>query len=254
MNTTKLHSPISASNAHIRCVCLAFYRNTKDLPNIDTPYSLEGTKAHEYVEYLVRKNLLHEDVEEPDHNKEMELCGADYLSFIKGKILENQKDFLKLLVEEKVYFDSFVPNGYGTCDLLIITRNKLIIIDYKFGKGIRQNASFKNEEGKIEPNYQLSLYALGAYLLYGIIGINEIELNIFQPRIDNISTYTITVDQLLEFAEFAKDKAIKNFSMKYKAHASSECKFCKAAALCKERAKIPLDVIRRIIGYEKQWN
>ena len=75
----------------------------------------------------------------------------------------------------------------------------LYVIDFKYGKGVPVSA---------EGNPQLSLYALGAYEAYKILyPITEVQLAIVQPRLDSISEWGCTVEELLEFGEFVKRQA-----------------------------------------------
>lgn len=67
------------------------------------------------------------------------------------------------------------------------------IIDFKYGKGVRVTA--KN-------NPQMKLYALGALNNYSMLCEQPdiIEMTIFQPRIENISTWSIETATLLDWA------------------------------------------------------
>ena len=246
----KIHSSFSPSSFAIFQGCQRAYLLTKDLPSYDTPYTLEGTKAHEYVEYLVRKNVLKEKVKEPDHDREMEICGNDYLDFVKSKIMENVDTYITTFVEEKVRFEKFIKGGFGSCDLLIVCKNKLIITDYKYGKGV-------SIESKDNP--QLLLYALGALEfisiseLNDVLDIKEVEMNIFQPRIDNYSSDTKSFDELMAFGKKAHDVALLCLKEDAPIKAGPWCKWCKVNPICKERAKNCLKTIERILSYGKKW-
>ena len=244
----KTHSSFAPSSFHIFLNCQRAYLLTKDIPSTDTVFTLEGTKAHEYVEYLVRKEILHEEVKEPDHDREMEICGSDYLDFVKNKIMENIDSYIDTFVEEKISFSKFIEDGFGSCDLLIVTKNKLIICDYKYGKGVEVDA---------KDNPQLMLYALGALEFISINNINdvldikEVEMNIFQPRIDNYSTDTKSFDELMTFGKKAHDIAALCLKKDAPIKAGAWCKWCKVNPICKERAKNCLRTIERILSYGK---
>lgn len=240
------HSSFAPSSFSIFLNCQRAYLLTKDIPSVDTPFTLEGTKAHEYVEYLVRKNILKENVKEPDHDREMELCGNDYLDFVKEKILENMSTYITTFVEVRVSFDEFIKDGFGSCDLLIVCRDKLIICDYKYGKGVSVEA---------KDNPQLLLYALGALEFISINKINDVcdiknvELNIFQPRLDNYSSDEKSLEELMEFGKKAHE--VSEICLKEDApiKAGKWCKWCKVNPICKERAKESLKTIERIFSY-----
>ena len=75
---------------------------------------------------------------------------------------------------------------------MIVGDETLTVIDFKYGVGILVDA---------ENNPQMMCYALGALALFdGIYDIREVSMTIFQPRRDNISTYTIAKEELLRWA------------------------------------------------------
>ena len=233
------HAKLSASGSSIWLNCPASYSLTKDLPDVDTPFSQEGTRAHCYCEYLLRKEWLNPDIEEvlPD-DKEMELCGNEYKDFVDLKIIEDWEDIPALEVEQKVDFSPWVPGGFGTCDCLIVCKDKLKIIDFKYGKGVKVEA---------QDNTQMQLYALGALNRFEFLDFETVEMTIFQPRIDNISSQTKTVSELLEFGRIAKRAADLALSEKGPAKTGKWCRFCKVNALCKARAAEPLNTIKQIL-------
>ena len=97
-----------------------------------------------------------------------------------------------ILVEQRLDFSKYVPEGFGTGDCVIIADGTLSVIDYKHGKGILVEA---------EKNPQMLCYALGALELFdGIYDIDTVSMTIFQPRRENVSTYTISKEELLQWA------------------------------------------------------
>ena len=233
------HAKLSASGSHIWMNCPKSYSLTKDLPDVDTPFSEEGTRAHAYCEYLLHKFILNENVEPvvPD-NKEMELCGFAYLDFISSKYGEDYETLPDIEIEQRLDFSPWVEDGFGTCDCLIITRNQIKIIDFKYGKGVKVDA---NE------NSQLQLYALGALNRFELYDFKTVEMNIFQPRLDHISTQTKSVSELIDFGKRAKELSKEALNGKCKANPGAWCKFCKVNAICKARAREPLETIKRIL-------
>ena len=245
----RAHAKLSASGSSMWINCPGSYGLTKDLPDVETSFAEEGTRAHAYCEYLVRKDVNKEvNLKEvvPD-NREMELCGQDYADFVLDKCIEDWKDFPLVEVEQKVDFSPWVKEGFGTCDCLIVKADKLVIIDFKYGKGVKVEA---------KGNTQLRLYALGALNRFDLWDFKTIEMNIFQPRLDHISTEEIPIEELMQFGEFAKKASTLAYSCKGPLKAGPWCQFCKVNAVCKERAKKPLETIRKIleIGGNKQCN
>ena len=79
--------------------------------------------------------------------------------------------------EVKVDFNDYVPEGFGTCENLMIGGDTLSITDYKHGKGVPVSAV---------GNPQMRLYALGALKRYApIFGdtIKKVRMSIDQPRL-----------------------------------------------------------------------
>lgn len=97
------------------------------------------------------------------------------------------------MVEERLDYSYLVPQGFGTGDCVIIADGTLYIMDYKNGKGVFVSC---------DHNPQMMLYALGAYHTYGYLyDIQKVSMTIIQPRLENISTFECSVEELLDWAE-----------------------------------------------------
>lgn len=238
------HAELSASGAHIWMNCPASYRLTRGMPDDETPYAEEGTRAHAYCEFLLResfeKGKPHE-VARPD-DKEMEICGHEYLDFIEEKFIGDWEDLPEVFIEQRVDFSRWVKGGFGTSDCLIAKADTLVVCDFKYGKGVRVEA---------EGNPQLRLYALGAVEGLSLWDFNQVEMNIIQPRLDHVSTETIGIAELLAFGDEARKASELAFSGEGRAKAGPWCKFCKANPICKERAKRPLETMKKILNIDK---
>lgn len=90
------------------------------------------------------------------------------------------------------------------------------------------------------------LYALGALNLFeSLYDIKEVSMTIFQPRRENICTWTVPVDQLLLWAEKdLKPKARKAYDGVGAFQPGSWCQFCRAANRCRARADANLKLAR----------
>lgn len=130
-----------------------------------------------------------------------------------------------ILIEQKLDFSCYVPEGFGTGDLIVISDNVLEICDFKYGKGIEVSS---------ENNPQMKLYALGALNLFGsLYDIKAVRMHIFQPRLENISISEISVDELTEWAETElKEKAGLAIKGEGKFLPGEHCRFCKARHCC----------------------
>ena len=133
-------------------------------------------------------------------------------------------------MEKRVDFSDYVPEGFGTADCIMIQGNTLFVIDFKYGKGVPVSA---------EENPQMMLYALGAYEACKILyPIERIRLGIVQPRLpDEISEWECTLEELLQFGDYAKERATLAFAGEGEfAPGEKTCKFCRAKKQCRARS------------------
>ena len=92
----------------------------------------------------------------------------------------------------------------------------------------------------------MMLYALGALRIFDCLyDISEVAMTIYQPRRENVSTWTISVDELREWAETTlKPKADLAYKGEGEYAPGSWCQFCKAAVKCRARAEAKLELAR----------
>lgn len=163
---------------------------------------------------------------------EMQECTDAYVDYVMEQ-LEIAKQRCKdpmILIEQKVDFSDYVPDGFGTADCLIVSDETLHIIDFKYGLGVLVDAY---------ENPQMKCYALGALSIYeSLYDIKEIKMTIFQPRRENVSTYTISTSELKNWAEeVLKPKAEMAIKGEGDYSSGEWCKFCKASVRCRKRAE-----------------
>ena len=97
------------------------------------------------------------------------------------------------MVEHRLDYSEYVPEGFGTGDLVIVADGVIEVIDFKSGRGVRVDA---------HRNSQLMLYALGALLEFDpLYDIHHVRMTIVQPRLNNLSSYEMEADELLHWAE-----------------------------------------------------
>lgn len=193
------HAILSASSSHRWIACPPSALECAKLPDASSKFAKQGTDAHRLSEYKLKKSLG-EKVHNPQKrlayfDEEMDESSNDYAQFVMEKLAaakERCKDPM-VMVEQHLDFSRWVPEGFGTGDCLIVADDTLVIIDYKYGLGVLVEA---------EKNPQMMCYALGALELFdGIYDIKNVEMTIFQPRRDNVSTYVISKNDLLSWAE-----------------------------------------------------
>ena len=242
------HAYLSASASHRWLACPPSAKLCANILDQASEYAQQGTDCHELCAYLVEK-ALGRDVIDPTENltyydAEMQNCAEEYRNYVLEQI-EAAKEFCKdpqVMIEQRLDFSRWVENGFGTGDCVIVADEVLQIIDYKHGLGILVSAGDDEHGG----NSQMMCYALGALKVFGdIYDINQIKMTIFQPRRDNISTYTISKEDLLKWAdEVLAPTAQLAYVGKGEFNAGDHCTFCKVKATCRKRAEYNLELAK----------
>ncbi len=239
MTESRQHAILSASSASRWLHCPPSARLCDTYEDKGSDYAAEGTDAHALCEFKVLE-ALDNKVEDPTqflkfYNVEMEDAANGYAEFVAEQVEEAKKTCTdpKVLVEQRVDFSHWVEQGFGTADCIIIADGMLRIIDFKYGLGVLVSA---------EENPQMKLYSLGALQLFdGIYDIDRISMTIYQPRRDNVSTFDITKDELLQWAdEVLKPTAELAFAGDGNFLCGEWCGFCKAKNECRARAEANL--------------
>jgi len=169
------------------------------------------------------------------YSEEMERAATTYVEHVM-ECLEGAKLTTSdpmVFIEQRLDFSEYVPQGFGTADCIVIADKCLSLFDFKYGTGILVDA---------EKNSQLMLYGLAATLLFDVIyDFDEVQMTIIQPRRDNISTYSISKDELIHWAEETVRPIAKlAFEGKGDFKAGKHCQFCSVKATCRERAEANL--------------
>lgn len=235
------HSIYSASGAHRWMSCTPSAQLEQQFPNETSIYAEEGTAAHGLAEHKLKKALRMRSKKptSPYHSDEMDEMTDLYVEYCLGfieKAKENCPD-LQILIEQKLDFSDYVPEGFGTGDLVVVGSGTLHVVDLKYGRGTVVSA---------QRNPQMMLYALGALSLFEMLyDIEKISMTIIQPRVDNFSTYEISVDELLAWSEGElKPKAILASIGGGEFCAGDHCRFCRARKQCRARAVKNMEVLK----------
>lgn len=238
----RAHSLCSASNAHIWLECPPSARLGEQFPDTTSDSAAEGTLAHELAELKLRNYFYTVDFgkqkltravnklkKEALWSDEMQGYTDDYLDYVKSTALEF-KTSPYVAIEKKVDLGAFIPEGFGTCDCILIGGGEIHVIDFKYGKGVPVSA---------DHNPQLMLYALGAYEAYKLLyAITKVTVHIVQPRLaDGISSWSCELAELLEFGGYVKKRAELAFKGEGEFNPDKDtCRFCRARARCRARA------------------
>ena len=237
------HAYLSASASYRWLSCPPSAKLCAEIKDEASPYAQQGTDAHELCEYKVLR-ALGEEVNDPTENldffdTEMADATDEYCSFVMEhyeKARQHCKDPL-ILVEQRLDFSKWVPDGFGTGDCVIIADGTLHIVAYKHGRGVLVEA---------DDNPQMKLYALGALELFDCIyDIDTVSMTIYQPRRSNVSTFAIPKDELYEWADqVLAPTAELAFNGDGEYHCGEWCQFCKAKADCRERANANMELAK----------
>jgi len=251
------HALLSASGSKRWLSCTPSARLEATLPDpkrstkgID--FSAEGTLAHSLAEIRLRQYFNQIGYEEyeaeyeaiknneiyqtytPDERNDFEANVDNYVLYVRSQIGEGDTP----LFEQRVDFSDWVPDGFGTADVVILSKHSIRVIDLKFGKGVPVDA---------KDNTQLRLYALGAYAKFKeeYPDIKEVTYTIHQPRLDSISSDGTTITKLVDWANyFVKPKAKKAWSGAGEFLPGEWCQFCKAKAQCRARSDFNSDLAK----------
>lgn len=245
------HAKLSASGSSRWINCPPSVRLEEQFEDKTSIYAEEGTLAHELAElklrlelkeitkrtYTLRFNKATKD--NPLYSKDMD----DYVDIYKEICMEkylNSKETTTdsiAAVEQRLDFSNYVPDGFGTGDFIVIADGTLEICDLKYGKGVPVSA---------ENNSQMRLYALGAINKFSFLyDIEKVRMTIIQPRLSNISSDEISVNELLKWAEeVVKPSAELAIKGEGEFKTGGHCKFCKARSVCRARADENLELAK----------
>ena len=228
------HALLSASSSHRWLNCPPSAIAAEAYPAQDTEFTREGTLAHEVAEFYTKMGLDVKNTENflsdfkmwlgsDEVTAEMIDCAGSYRDYIQEQIRGDQK---LILLEQRVDFSEWVPNGFGTADCIIIQGEVMDVIDYKYGM----------DAVSATDNPQMKLYGLGALYDYGFLAdVQKVRLHIFQPRINNVSVYELSADELLKWGdEVVKPVAAMAAKGEGEYKAGNHCKFCPHAGRCRE--------------------
>jgi hypothetical protein len=252
------HAMLSASGSKRWLTCTPSARLEATLPeprrNPNAPdFSAEGTLAHSLGEIKLR--LQFNQIGHDEYDRELEIIQThpiwrgysqeekddfeanvdNYVLYVRSQIGEGDTP----LFEQRVDFSDWVPDGFGTADVVILSKHSIRVIDLKFGRGVPVSAI---------DNTQLRLYALGAYSKFQeeYPDIKEVSYTIHQPRLDSISTDGTSIAKLLDWADyFVKPKAKKAWVGTGEFLPGDHCQFCRAKAQCRARSDFNTELARQ---------
>jgi len=249
------HALLGASKAAQWINCPPSARIQESVPEKRSEYADEGTAAHELAEIKLnyrilpcnskQRKTLDERLKRAKagqyYGPEMENAVQGYVELVEERFMaaKARSSDAVVLLEERLDFTEWVTQGFGTGDVVLIADGVLEVIDLKYGKGVPVSA-YKNP--------QLRLYGLGAWWGYNYLyAINEVHMTIIQPRLDNVSTDIMPLQELLDWAgSVVKPAAVLAFAGKGDFCAGDHCRWCKVKGNCRARA----DENMKALAYE----
>lgn len=229
----QVHSALGPSSGDRWLNCPGSVKATADLPDVTSIFAAEGTFAH----------LISELMRDPEVDNDDIIGFTDTVDGFEFTVDQSMFDYIKEfvdyvqqheyeqeLVEARVHYNAWVEGGFGTLDAGMLSDGTCGVVDLKYGKGVQVFA---------EDNTQLKLYALGIYQEYcHLYEITDFKLVIHQPRLRHVDEWSITVPDLIKWAdevvEPAADLALSD-GAPFKA--GKWCQFCKLRGTCRTRAE-----------------
>lgn len=214
-------------------------------------YAAEGTLAHELSELYIARDILGSITEQDFDARLEEVMANDLFSEEMLEVIPIYTDYCAaqlaeakttnqlacMDIEQKLDLTEYVPESFGTADCVIINDDLMEVIDLKYGKGVPVYADW---------NKQLMLYGLGALRKYDTMyDITEVRLTIVQPRINNISSWQISAEELRKWAEEElRLRAELAFEGKGELNAGDWCRFCAVRNQCRKLYEQQLEVAK----------
>lgn len=251
-HSQRAHALLSASGASRWLNCTPSAKLEEEHGEKKTSvYAQEGTLAHELSELYLRKDVLEsisesEFLDKFDEIMSNELFTEDmpnniepYVNYCTAQLAaaKEHNPLACMEIEQKLDLTEYVPESFGTADCVIIDDDVMEVIDLKYGKGVPVYATW---------NRQLMLYGLGALRKFDTMyDITKVRLTIVQPRIDNISSFEISVEELVNWAEEElKPRAEMAFNGEGELNAGDWCKFCAVKNRCRKLYEQALEVAK----------
>ena len=221
------HSIYGPSSAHRWLRCPGSIKAEDAMPEEkESPFAAEGTDAHELAEICLNNKRTARSFigKAPLTNKErvidQEMANhvQTYIDYVKG--LGDHQEY-----EQEVSYDDWVPGGFGTADVIVSKDETLFVIDLKYGKGVKVDAP-NNPQGM--------LYALGALSEREVFqSFEKVVIVIHQPRLNHVSEWETTPEDLYSFGAHAGVCALKTTSPNpERIPGTKQCRWCRAKPVC----------------------
>lgn len=219
------HAVLSPSASHRWLVCTPSARAESGVHDEGSEFAMEGTYAHMCAAMAL-------DGGTPNYlDDEMREAAESYEVIVRDKYESaKEKGGATLLIEQELDLSGYAPGSFGTADAVVLSDDLIEVIDFKYGKGVKVDA---------KENTQMMMYAVGALEAYRLVYAgSRVKMTIVQPRIGNVSSWEISVADLMQWAEnVLKPKALIAYEGKGEEVPGAHCQFCKVRGRCAALAK-----------------
>lgn len=229
----KAHSPFSASGAERWFACPGSVELSKPLPDKDSPWSIEGTRAHGVLERIMVSAIAQEAtaVEKvfapKTFPKEMILHGQMAANVILK--IHARSEYSDIQVENRVYLDFIHKEMFGTYDGAVLDYfGTLHVFDYKYGAGHLVTP---------KKNLQMIFYGIGLAHAHGW-NFKRVRLWIIQPRIrgyDGPQFWEIPTAELRRYVPLFEEAVERVMTQPDLFVEGGHCHWCKAKSICPEK-------------------
>lgn len=233
-HTDRAHSPFGGSSAKRVMNCPGSVRLCQQYPNTGSSFATEGTAIHEAIDFIFQGRAKEDsDVVGLTFN-DVEITQAIFDDAIEPALerydaVEKELGGIEYYNECRVDFKG-IKNSFGTVDIIGTAKDRSIVLDWKFGRGVAVSA--------VE-NEQLMYYAYSAMYTKPVSAFFDkakpIELFIVQPMVrdgEPFTRWTTTGDQLEAFAAAFIRAAKKSETHPDTFNMGSWCKFCNGKPGC----------------------
>lgn len=228
------HARFSPSAANRILHCPPSLVLAEQFEDEESQYAQEGSAGHALAEHLIKKHLKMRTKRPVSDYYSDDLMEAveEYVCYVTDQIEEAKRECENPVfsVEQRVDISEYVPDCFGTADMVIVTDHKIHVIDLKLGRGVAVDA---------QDNPQLKIYGLGVLQMVDMLyDIEDVELTIVQPRLNSLSSWSITPAELTVWGEeVLKPTGALALIGGGEFAAGSWCRFCKARNQCRARAE-----------------
>lgn len=255
---TAAHSYWSASKFESLMLCPGKIVLEDGAPDNTNAYAAEGTAAHQVLTWALQEErpaaaYIGRQIHLDSRGKPCEPADAVYAYAVDDEMAEHVQVcidyvndlrgddgvvFADIRVNYSTYLDVAEDTAWGTADVIIARGAELIVVDFKYGRGVEVDA---------EKNPQMSLYGLGALQAYqGLVAdFERVRMAISQPRVKRApSEWDCSVEELEAWGRSTARSAVASCQIATQTRidaawqeaflrpAEKACKFCKAKATC----------------------